>query len=484
MAFWFTNVFGAAFLLAPILAYPAILHVPAEHATIQEAVDAASDGDTVLIADGTYTGAGNRGIHWDATTKHLVIKSENGRDFCVIDCQEGDRAFLLNQGQDRRDLIGGLTICNGKMFGPGGAICIISTSPRILNCLMEDNSSYCINIDSNYGGGAMAVYDSAAPLIQGNIIRNNSSCVNGGGIKYDQFSYGELINNIIEDNISMTMGGGGISINHFSAPRIINNLIVNNTSDSDFNGGEGGGISSSHSGPLIINNTIAFNHTGNFFMPGEGGGIAISKWLPQPVIKNCIIWSNESGSSTNNIQCEWNQWMDISYCNVEEDLGHIFELLPHTNLDSPPRFTDPDNGNFQLLPGSPSVNMGTPDTAGLFLPSKDLEGGERILEERIDMGAYECKTPTGLNVIKSSQEFRVYPNPSSGQVFLENLKNSNQDDLCVILCDASGKKIYENKLESYDRITPIFLGKQEYGLYFLTILSEGQVFYRQKIVRN
>jgi hypothetical protein len=176
--------------------------------------------------------------------------------------------------------------------------------------------------------------------------------------------------------------------------------------------------------------------------------------------------------------------MDISYCNVEEDLGHIFELLPHTNMDAPPRFADPDNGNFQLLPGSPSVNKGSPDTTGLFLPSRDLEGGERIFEDRVDMGAYECNKPTGLSSVHQHQEFRVYPNPGSGQLFLENLGSSIHDDLHLIIYDASGKKIYDEKMEKYDRITPILIGKQANGLYVLTVLSQGQVLYTEKIVKN
>ena len=480
----FKYAFGAVFLLAPFLAYSAVLHVPGEYATIQEAVDAASDGDTVLLADGTYSGVGNRGIQWDARAKHLVIRSENGRDLCIIDCQEEDRAFLLNQGQDRRDHIGGLTIRNGKIFGPGGAICIISTSPRILNCLMENNSSFCINLDSYYGGGAIAVYDSAAPLIKGNIIRNNSTCSMGGGVRYDQRASGVLENNIIVGNKSNSMGGGGICVSHFSDPLIINNLIARNVADDPGYGGYGGGIYSSHSGPKIINNTIVYNSTGNFFVPGNGGGIAISKWLPQPVIKNCIIWSNESGSDSRNIQCEWNQWMDISYCNVEEDLGHIFELLPHTNMDSPPQFIDPDKGNFQLLPGSPSVNMGTPDTSGLNLPSQDLDGRERIIDGRVDMGAYEFHKPTGLAAVKLDQEFRVYPNPVSGQLFLEKLKNVNRGDLLVIIYDASGKRILENTILRNDRISSINMGREAKGLYLLTLVSKGQVLYRQKIVKN
>ena len=143
-------VLGAVLVLFPVHAIPATIHVPGDHSTIQAAVDAATDGDTVLIADGVYSGAGNRGISWDATNKHLVIMSENGRDHSIIDCQSEDRAFLLNQGQDQRDVIEGITIINGFVYGPGGAICILSTSPRILNCMMENNTSYCINLDANY----------------------------------------------------------------------------------------------------------------------------------------------------------------------------------------------------------------------------------------------------------------------------------------------------------------------------------------------
>ena len=225
MVYVFKYVFGAVFLLAPFLAYPAILQVPDDYSIIQAAVDAADDGDTVLISDGIYTGPGNRGISWDATSRHLVIRSENCRDHCIIDCQGEDRAFLLNQGQDRRDVIEGLTITNGKVFGPGGAICIRSTSPTIQDSIMENNTTHCIKLDSEYGGGAIAVYDSAAPYITGNIIRNNSTCNLGGGIRYDQQASGVLENNIIEGNKSNSIGGGGLCLSLFSNPLLIYYLI-------------------------------------------------------------------------------------------------------------------------------------------------------------------------------------------------------------------------------------------------------------------
>lgn len=81
--------FSAMILLFYVSMLPAnTVNVPSDAATIQEGINEAVDGDTVLVADGIYTGDGNRDI--DFLGKAIVVMSENGPDSCIIDCQ-GDK---------------------------------------------------------------------------------------------------------------------------------------------------------------------------------------------------------------------------------------------------------------------------------------------------------------------------------------------------------------------------------------------------------
>ena len=66
----------------PTLAQAATLTVPAQYTTIRAAINAAQNGDTVLVAAGTYSGPGNRDI--DFSGKSLVVTSQAGPSSTII----------------------------------------------------------------------------------------------------------------------------------------------------------------------------------------------------------------------------------------------------------------------------------------------------------------------------------------------------------------------------------------------------------------
>lgn len=98
------------------------IHVPADYATIQEAVDSAVGGDKILLADMVFQGPGNFDI--DFRGKAITVKSESGNaPACVIDIQGeynniSQRGFLLWNGEDSTSVIRDLTIINGVADGP------------------------------------------------------------------------------------------------------------------------------------------------------------------------------------------------------------------------------------------------------------------------------------------------------------------------------------------------------------------------------
>jgi len=158
---------------------------------IQEAVDAARDGDTVVVLDGEYRGEGNRDINFHG--KPIVVRSLNGPRQCVIQCDGTEtaphRGFDFCSGEDARSVVQGFTITGGVAEAGGAIRCVRSS-----------------------------------PVIRGNILAGNRSRY--GGAIYCDGSSAEIVNNVIHDCLAELAGGGIAAVN--GPVRIVNNTLAGN----------------------------------------------------------------------------------------------------------------------------------------------------------------------------------------------------------------------------------------------------------------
>jgi len=251
----------------------ATLLVPSQYPTIQAGINAAAvSGDTVLVADGTYTGNGNRDC--DFLGKTLVAASQNGPSGCIIDCQNAGRGFYFHRNEQHSSILTGFTITNGDAF-QGGAVLIENSAPTIDNCVIT--GCYAM------GGGGICSDFYSSPIISSCIISGNTSGA-GGGINCYGPNGATIINCIIEMNVSQSSGGGIYLIE--ANPLILDCVIDRNTAED-----EGGGILCGvFSDPQIEKSYITDNIAGAF----GGGGVYCFK-LSSPVFISTVISGNSAG---------------------------------------------------------------------------------------------------------------------------------------------------------------------------------------------
>jgi hypothetical protein len=180
-----------------------IIRVPVDAPTIQAAIDMAGYRDTVLVANGTYRGNGNRDLTF--SDKSIVLKSENGTLQTVIDCEGSagrwHRAFML-ENEDGNPTIDGFTIRNGYS-NHGGAIYSYLSASVFANCLFVRNTA-------SVSGGAVWCKRSAVKMENCTIARNSSPT--GGGLFVSASCLVQLDNCIISGSpegaaVSVISGG-------------------------------------------------------------------------------------------------------------------------------------------------------------------------------------------------------------------------------------------------------------------------------------
>jgi hypothetical protein len=169
------GLFSLALILGARLSMAATIRVPVDQPTIQNGIDAASDGDTVLVAAGTYAGPGNRDV--DFQGKGLIVRSESGPDATTLDCERHGRGFVFTTGENEHAVLEGFRVMNGTTGEPmsGAGLVCVAASPRIINCVFVDNHA------SGGFGGAAYCERSSVSFTQC-IFAGNSALNHGGAL--------------------------------------------------------------------------------------------------------------------------------------------------------------------------------------------------------------------------------------------------------------------------------------------------------------
>lgn len=230
------------------------IHVPGNYATIQAAIDAANDGDTIIVSAGTYREnliISKRIILQGADPAHpeltVIDAGANGKDGIRI-----ENAAVTIKSFTITNVVDDLTSSGSAIYIFGGGEVTIDGN------IIENNKTKHAAINFSGMSG-----NNDTPLIINNIIRNNeyyASTVNGGSGIYISGGNAQVRNNTISGNKSSF--GGGIWVNYGYAT-IEDNIISGNDATND-----GGGINVHQSEVTIKNNTITKNHA-----TYSGGGI-------------------------------------------------------------------------------------------------------------------------------------------------------------------------------------------------------------------
>jgi len=198
------------------------IHVPKDYAKIQDAIKAASTGDTVIVDPGTYI------ENIDFLGKDITVKSRLGPEVTLIDANMQDSGVVFINGETKKAVIDGFTITNGcghhhiGYGNVGGGIYCLDSKPSIRNNIIVNNKSI-------YGGG-IACYKGVAKIINCEIKGNCCPCRGGGVFATGTSWKGKplILNCIIQDNIALSMGsgfGGGIGCKSGPKPHFENNII-------------------------------------------------------------------------------------------------------------------------------------------------------------------------------------------------------------------------------------------------------------------
>lgn len=395
------------------LAAGAVLHVNAggtggAYPSIQAAINAASNGDEIEVAPGTYGEAVN------FIGKSVHLRSSGGSSVTMINGNGAYHVVQCTSGEGLGTILEGFTITGGNANGAGGNNCEgagmynANSSPTVSNCIFQGNSSkwfgggmcnasgsptvsnctFTGNSAASHGGGMYNTVGS--PNVTHCTFSNNSASANGGAM-YNYNVNSSIVNCAFSGNSAKF---GGAIYNDQGGPSVVGCSFNSNITTST---GQGGGIYNTGRVLTVINCIFTSNsaYYGGGIRNYSGGGATIVNctFTGSTAVQGGVVYSG-SGCSSTIINCIlWGNSLPQAYGTTSVDFSDVQGGWAGTgNINVTPGFVG--GGDLHLAAGSPCIDMGTNSPTG-GLPAADIEGHARSSDGNgdglavADMGAYE-----------------------------------------------------------------------------------------------
>lgn len=382
-----------------------------DYPTIQDAIDAADSTAVIELADGIFTGEGNRDL--DFLGKPITLRSQSlDPEICIIDVAGSDEdphfGIMLDPAVAAPTRIEGLTIRNG-FYGGGAAINCGDSSPTIANCIFTGHhvtlagaiatgegapSITGCRFTGNSGGGGSAIFASRSNvLIEGCSFSDNTAqesaaafasehgsptlrnCTftgnhaNDAAAIYSFYDEGPVFDGlVITGNVAIELGGGMVLEDVRLA--VVHDCIITGNSAAGAGGVHVAG-SVAMVGCTVANNTAEYG-AGVLYVGGSlavvngtfygnqaslGGGLFCSGSDPVSLTRTIIAF-NQGGA----VGCAGEPEITLACCDIHGNPGGDWveciaeQAATLANISLDPLFCDPENGVWTLHYNSPCGN--------------------------------------------------------------------------------------------------------------------------------
>jgi hypothetical protein len=345
-----------------------------------------------------------------------------------------------------------------------------------------DNCNFIQNTAESGGGGLFNYDDSSGPLnINNSLFSENHSGGDGGGLAYSGYQIG-IKNTRFIANTSNTNGAGCYCKVTAQMPGFINCLFSRNIS-----GNEGGGI---YFRGITVSNLINCTFSDNQALSGSA---VYQMDLYKLYSINSIFWNSEVPSlDLIHVKSTGNPLTTGFYINYSDIQGGEASIIAESdagahweegNITNYPAYVDPSNGDYSLNWNSPCIEAGKEDTTGLYLPDTDLNCDPRIINARIDMGAYEYQLPVNILTFQPEiSNIKIYHDLPDEDLVIEFPLDFSDKSLSIRLISMEGLEITGKTKPQGTNLINLPVPEISSGIYLVTISDGGKVLHSRKIM--